>query len=68
MYHTENGYKITNVTIYSIYYRIMSLQKTKSITLEDTAAERHHNPTDNRPGVIACLELLIEVLQFFFIF
>jgi hypothetical protein len=24
-YHTENGYKITNVTTYSIYYQIMFL-------------------------------------------
>jgi hypothetical protein len=28
-YRTENGYRITNVIIYSIYYRIISLQKTK---------------------------------------
>jgi hypothetical protein len=27
-YHTENGYRITSVTIYNIYYRIMSLRKT----------------------------------------
>jgi hypothetical protein len=44
------------------------LQKTKSNTLEDIAAEQHHNSIDNRPGVIVHLELLIEVLQFFFIF
>jgi hypothetical protein len=43
------------------------LQKTKSNTLKDTVVERHHNCTSNRPGVIARLELLIEVLQFFFI-
>jgi hypothetical protein len=23
-YRTENGYRITNITIYNIYYRIMS--------------------------------------------
>jgi hypothetical protein len=44
------------------------LQKTKLITLEDTAVKRHHNSTGNRPGVIAYLELFIEVLQIFFSF
>jgi hypothetical protein len=39
------------------------LQKTKLNTLEDTAVERHHNSTGNRPGIIARLELLIEVLN-----
>jgi hypothetical protein len=37
------------------------LQKTKSNTLKDTAAERQYNSTGNRLGVIAQLEL-IEVL------
>jgi hypothetical protein len=59
----KNGYRITNVTIYSIYYRIMSLQKTKSNTLGSIAVERHHNSTGNRPGVIARLKYHIEVLQ-----
>jgi hypothetical protein len=36
------------------------LQKTKANTLEDAAAERHHNSTGNRLGVIARLELLIR--------
>jgi hypothetical protein len=36
----------------------MSLQKTKSNTLESIAAERHHNSTGNRPRVIARLQLL----------
>jgi hypothetical protein len=36
------------------------LQKTKPNTLEDAAAERHHNSTGNRLGVIARLELLIR--------
>jgi hypothetical protein len=67
-YHTENGHKITNVTIYSIYYRIMSLQKTKSNTLGSIAAERHHNSTGNRPRANAHLEHHIEVLQIFFSF
>jgi hypothetical protein len=31
---TENGYRITNVTIYSNYYMNNILQKTKSNTLE----------------------------------
>jgi hypothetical protein len=26
-YRTENGYRITNVTIYNIYYRIMSYKR-----------------------------------------
>jgi hypothetical protein len=43
------------------------LYKTKSKTLDNTAAERHHNSIGNRPGVITCLELLIKeynLLQF----
>jgi hypothetical protein len=36
------------------------LQKTKANTREDTAAERLHNSTGNRAGVITPLELLIE--------
>jgi hypothetical protein len=38
-YHTENGYRITNVTIYNIYYRIMSykrLSQTLSEALQRT--------------------------------
>jgi hypothetical protein len=62
-YRTEIGYRITNVTIYSIYYWIISLQKTKSNTLRSIAEERHHNSTGNRPGAIARLEHHIEVLQ-----
>jgi hypothetical protein len=61
-YCIENGYRITNVTIYSIYYQIMSLQKTKSNTLRSIVVERHHNSTDNRSGAIARLEHHIEVL------
>jgi hypothetical protein len=37
-YRTKNGYIITNVIIYSIYYRIMSLQRIKSNTLRSIAA------------------------------
>jgi hypothetical protein len=44
------------------------LQKTKANTREDTVAERLHNSTGNRPGVIARLELLIEESQIFFSF
>jgi hypothetical protein len=33
-YHTENGYKITNITIYNIYNTNNVLQKTKSNTLK----------------------------------
>jgi hypothetical protein len=33
-YCIENGYKITNVTIYNIYYTNNVLQKTKSNTLK----------------------------------
>jgi hypothetical protein len=62
-YCTENRYRITNVTIYSIYYRIMSLQKTKSNTLRSIAMERQYNSTGNRLGAIAHLEHHIEVLQ-----
>jgi hypothetical protein len=35
-YRTKNGYRITNVTIYNIYYTNNVLQKTKSNTLELT--------------------------------
>jgi hypothetical protein len=44
------------------------LQKTKLNTLKGIAVEWHHNSTDNRLGVIAHLELYVEVLQIFFIF
>jgi hypothetical protein len=44
------------------------LQKTKANTREDAAAERLHNSTGNRPGVIAHLELLTEESQIFFSF
>jgi hypothetical protein len=44
------------------------LHKTKSKTLKDIVAERLHNFTGNRPGVIARLELLIEETQIFFSF
>jgi hypothetical protein len=44
------------------------LQKTKSNILEDIAEERLYNSTSNRPGTIAHLELLTEVLQIFFSF
>jgi hypothetical protein len=37
-------------------------------TLGNIVAERHHNSTGSRPVVIACLELLIKVLQIFFSF
>jgi hypothetical protein len=46
-YRTENGYRITNIITYSIYYMNKVLQKTKSNTLEDIAAERLHNSTCN---------------------
>jgi hypothetical protein len=36
------------------------LQKTKSNTLNNIAAERHHNYTGNRPGIFARLELIIK--------
>jgi hypothetical protein len=43
------------------------LQETKSNTLDKIVVERHHNSTDNQPGVIAHLEL-IEESQIFFSF
>jgi hypothetical protein len=67
-YQTENGNKITGVSIDNIYYMNNVLQKTKSNTLEYIRMKRHHNSTGNRPGVIARMELLIEVLQIFFSF
>jgi hypothetical protein len=61
---------IQNNQCHNIIYLLPNnvLQKTKSKTLEDTVAERHHNSRGNRLGVIAHLELLIEVLQIFFSF
>jgi hypothetical protein len=50
-YRTENGYKITNVSIYSICYTNNVLQKTKLNTLDKIAAERHHNSTGNRSPI-----------------
>jgi hypothetical protein len=44
------------------------LEKTKSKTLKDTAAEILHNSTVNRSGVIAHLELFIKESQIFFSF
>jgi hypothetical protein len=44
------------------------LQKTKSSTLDNIAAERHHNFTGNQPGVIACLELIIKESKIYFSF
>jgi hypothetical protein len=41
----------------------MSLQKTKSNTLESIAEERYHNSTGNWPVAIAHLEHYIDVLQ-----
>jgi hypothetical protein len=49
-YHTESGYRIANVRIYNIYYRIMSLQKTESNTLRSIAVERHHNNKQSARG------------------
>jgi hypothetical protein len=40
----------------------------KSNTPGSIAAERHHDSTGNRPGVIAHLEHHIEVLQIIFSF
>jgi hypothetical protein len=67
-YHTKNGYRIINVTIYSIYYMNNVLHKTKSNTLENIAAESLHNSADNRLGVIARLQLLIKESKIFFSF
>jgi hypothetical protein len=62
-YHIENRYRIINVTIYNIYYQIISYKKIKSNTLESITAERYHNSTGNKPGVIAHLEHHNDVLQ-----
>jgi hypothetical protein len=61
-------YRITNVSIYIIYYMNNVLHKTKSNTLKIKAVEQLHSLIGNQPGAIAHLKLLIEVLQFFFIF
>jgi hypothetical protein len=44
------------------------LHRTKTISIDDTVEERHHNSIGNRPGAIARLEHHIVVLQFFFSF
>jgi hypothetical protein len=56
IYHIENGYRIINITIYNVYYWTMSLQKTKSNTLGNIAAERQHNSIGSQPVAIAHLE------------
>jgi hypothetical protein len=38
-YHTENGYRITNVTIYNIYYRIISYKRV-SRTLSEALHQK----------------------------
>jgi hypothetical protein len=48
-YRTENGYRITNVTIYNIYYQIVSYKRLSG-TLDSITAKRHHNSTGNQPG------------------
>jgi hypothetical protein len=65
---TENGYRITNASIKYIYFTNNVLQKTKSSTLDSIAAERHHNSTGNRLGVIARIELLIKESKISFSF
>jgi hypothetical protein len=61
-YHTEN--EIWNNQCHNIIYLLPNivLQETKSITLEDTAAERHHNSTGNRLVAITHLEHHTKVL------
>jgi hypothetical protein len=51
-----------------MYYTNNVLQKTKVNTHEDTIAEILYNSTDNRPRVIARLELLIKESKIFFSF
>jgi hypothetical protein len=38
-YHTKNGYRITNVTIYNIYYQIISYKRL-SRTLSETSQRK----------------------------
>jgi hypothetical protein len=67
-YRSENGYRITNVSVQYIYYMNNVFQKTQSNTLDKIAAERHHISTRNRLGVIARLELVIKESKIFFSF
>jgi hypothetical protein len=39
IYHIENGYRITNVTIYNIYYRIMSYKRLNR-TLSEASQQK----------------------------
>jgi hypothetical protein len=50
------------MSIYIIYYQIMSLQKTNSNTLGSIAAERNYNSTGNQLRVIARIDHHIIVL------
>jgi hypothetical protein len=61
-YHTENGYKITNVTIYNIFTEYY-LYKRLSQTLSEALQEKD---TITTQAINWCLEHHIEVLQFFF--
>jgi hypothetical protein len=56
---TENGYKKTNVTLYYIYYRIMSLTKYKVEHSRNTAAEIHHKTIGNHSPSIPHRSTLI---------
>jgi hypothetical protein len=47
-YRTENRYKITNATIYNIYYRIMSYQSLSRILSE--ALQQKDTITPQRIG------------------
>jgi hypothetical protein len=59
-YRSENGYRISNVSIYIIYNMNNVLQKIKSNTLDKIAEERHHNITGNQLGVIPSLLQLLS--------
>jgi hypothetical protein len=47
IYRIENGYKITNITLYYIYYTNNVLHKTKSNTLDYIAVDKLHNSKGN---------------------
>jgi hypothetical protein len=51
------------MSLYNIYYRTMSLQMTKSNTLESIATERCHSSIGNQPVAIAHLDHHIDELQ-----
>jgi hypothetical protein len=56
-YRTKNGYRITNVTIYNIYYRIMSYKRlsqtlSEALQWKDTILHRQSTRGNRSPRTL----------------